>query len=514
MATGIARRLPLHLQLALALMANSLLTALVLGTALSVILGGYYTRAEDQYLRAAARRAVNELGRPGVAESGLLAAARSAAISTQTRVKYYDAKGRLLADSGSPRNLNPAVALQTPGSSAVASTGPPSVLGGSVPPTAPVGGTQAPGGPAGGPAPPGQAPSEGVPLPNPGGPGMFGGPGSNEPPSSRTLRLPVAGVGSSLSAYVVVGEAPASGRSMLIAALEGWLLSALVALCLAAAFGFLVSRRFSRPIVRLTLATDRMAEGDLSVRAEESGEDEIGRLSQSFNLMAQRTQAGMVALQRFVADAAHELRTPLTALQVDLHLARTDAGSEEERKRLSQASRQARRLEGLADSLLLLSRLDAGEAIHRGRVDLGALVALCADGVASRAEQAGARLEVAVLPDGGPVIESDASKLAVAIDNLLDNALKFTSEDDVVRVGAILEGSTALVWVEDTGIGVPEADRDAIFGRFSRGHNVSAFPGSGLGLAVVRATAELLGGSAILADSASGARFEIRVPVG
>jgi signal transduction histidine kinase len=489
---GFTRRLPLRWQLALTLAANSLLTALVLGSALAVILGGDYTQAEDRYLQAAGVRAINELGRPGMESAKLAATARSVAISTQTRVKYYGASGRLLADSGSPRGLSPLAA-------------PPSGPASAAPNAAP---------PAGGPGGPGQnQPGEG-PLPNPGGTGIFGGPGTNEPPSSRTLRVDARGSGRQLAAYVVVGEAPASGWSMLLAALQGWLLAAIVALLLAGAIGYAASRRLSRPIMRLTAATDRMAEGDLSARAEETGGDEIGRLSQSFNLMAQRTEASMGALQRFVADAAHELRTPLTALQTDLYMARTEAGTDAERARIAQASRQARRLEGLADSLLRLSRLDAGESVECGPVDLRALISLCANTIASRAEQAGLSLEIDVSDHAPSMITSDAAKLAVAVDNLLDNAVKFTPEGGVVRVGASVDGAHALVWVEDTGIGIPAEDRAEVFGRFSRARNTSAYPGSGLGLAVARAMVELLGGSLGLAETDVGARFEIRLPVG
>jgi signal transduction histidine kinase len=463
---------------------NALLTAVVLGSVLALILGGYYARNEDQYLQAAASRAVTALAWQGIASQDLLQQARSVAISTQTRVKYYDASHALLADSGSPRSINPTTAF---GRSTAESRTPPPSGPGMVPP-----------------------PNQ---MPNPGGSGIFGPPSASGLPSNRTLEIATTGSSAGQVAYVVVGEAPASGKAMLVAVVQGWMLSAIVAVFLAAISGYLLSARISRPIIELTEATDRMAQGDLSVRARVISSDEIGRLSQSFNSMAERIESGMVALRRFVADAAHELRTPLTALQTDLHIARSAAATEEERERITQASRQAKRLEGLADGLLRLSRLEAGEELRYTSVDLAELVSACADTIASRAEQAGLQLDIEV-DLNGPFVLTDESKVAVAIENLLDNAVKFTPSGGTVTTGASVDGDEALVWVADTGIGIPPEDRDDVFSRFNRAHNVSAYPGSGLGLAVVRAIIEALGGRVELGEAEAGTRFEIRLPLG
>jgi len=109
-------------------------------------------------------------------------------------------------------------------------------------------------------------------------------------------------------------------------------------------------------------------------------------------------------------------------------------------------------------------------------------------------------------------VRADAEGMRTAIGNLVDNALKFTHTGGTVTLGVAAEGKDALVWVEDTGIGVPPDDRGRLFSRFHRGRNVSAYPGSGLGLAIVRATVEALGGTAVAASTPTGSRFELRLP--
>ena len=104
----------------------------------------------------------------------------------------------------------------------------------------------------------------------------------------------------------------------------------MLAVVVAGAVGYLLSRRISRPLVELTVATDRMAEGDLGVRADVTGSEEAVQLSESFNTMVERTASTMEALRRFVSDAAHEFGTPLTALQTDLQLAERAASTEDD----------------------------------------------------------------------------------------------------------------------------------------------------------------------------------------
>ena len=178
-----------------------------------------------------------------------------------------------------------------------------------------------------------------------------------------------------------------------------------------------------------------MAAGDLGARAPVAGRDEVGRLAESFNGMAARVETTVTSLRRFVADAAHEIGTPLTALQADLELAERKATGGDESRLVERALVQTQRLGALSDNLLQLSRLEAGEpAGDREQVDVAALVREVADSVASRAEQAGIELDLALAPAPLPVA-AERARLQTAVANLIDNALKFTPPHGKVTLG-------------------------------------------------------------------------------
>ncbi len=325
----------------------------MLGGILLAVLSQYYGRSEEAYLRAAAEQLVADPPVSGDAAS-LQRWAQIAALTTQTRVRVYDAEGRQVVDSGPVQALDPRALAGERGHRR---------------------------GPDG---PPGELP----PLL---GGGIFGGePGAAR--SDRKLQLALSNGG-----FVTVSEAPASGRAALVSAAQAWTVAALLAVALAAAAGYALSSRVSHPVAELTDAADRMHDGDLSARATVVRDDEVGQLAESFNAMAGRIEATVIALRRFVADAAHQIGTPLTALQADLELAEQSAVTDDERRLVNRALGQAHRLEALSTDLLRLSRIEAGESPGEiALVDVAALVREEADAAASRAEQAGLVLELDV----------------------------------------------------------------------------------------------------------------------
>jgi two-component system sensor histidine kinase MprB len=239
----------------------------------------------------------------------------------------------------------------------------------------------------------------------------------------------------------------------------------------------------------------------------------VGSLARSFNEMAGRVEETVVTLRRFASDAAHELRTPLTALRTDLELAADGKTDAERRALIGRALIQLARLEALTKSLLELARVESDTVKDpEGRVDLAALVQGASEPYASQAEQAGLSFHLDLSPES-LVIQGNASQLRRALGNLLDNALKFTPVGGVVRVGTRRDGEWAVLWVEDTGIGIPEDDLPQLFARFSRGRNVVDRPGSGLGLAIVKAIAENHRGRVLAENTAHGARFLLRLPI-
>ncbi|TLM99364.1 MAG: sensor histidine kinase [Actinobacteria bacterium] len=113
------------------------------------------------------------------------------------------------------------------------------------------------------------------------------------------------------------------------------------------------------------------------------------------------------------------------------------------------------------------------------------------------------------MADGPLVVAGERAALAAVFGNLLDNAVKFTPAGGSVDLAVTPNGAQVVVTVADTGVGIPETERDEVFSRFHRARNVAAYPGSGLGLAIVRATVEQGGGTVGLRSSDEGTTFEV-----
>ena len=470
------RTLSLRWRLSLTYAGMALFTAAVLGGVLLSVLGNYYAHAEDGYLLAAAQRVSPDLTRTGTSRTALARQAKIAALTTQTRVRVYGASGELLADSGSPTQIDPGALSKAP-------TGGPQLNG------------------------------RRAPLPPPLGSGPFSASNPAAPRSARTLRSALVDSSGASVGALVLSEGPTSGSDVLAGVAQALALAALVAVLFAALAGFAVSGRISRPIVALTRTTARMAGGDLTARAQVERRDEVGHLAISFNAMAERIEHTVTTLRRFVADAAHEIGTPLTALQADLELAETAPTARDRTRLLGLATVQARRLEDLSSSLLRLSRLEAGTmGPHEHVTDATAALRAAADSAAARAQQAGVTLATE-LPSTPLAVHASEDQLATVIGNLLDNSIKFTPRHGEITLGARREGRDALIWVADTGIGIPLEQQPKVFERFFRGRNVPALPGSGLGLAIVRATLDALGGAVSFTSGDAGTRFEVRLPL-
>ena len=313
--------------------------------------------------------------------------------------------------------------------------------------------------------------------------------------------------------HVEVLEGPAFGSEVLRSVAWGWAVASSVAVAIAAGVGWLMSLRMSKPLLSLTEATTRMAGGELSSRANINRKDELGQLASAFNEMAQRLEDTVLSLRRFVADAAHQLHTPLTALRTNLELMNSEDASSNAHTLVERAQAQVDRLELLSNGLLDLSRIEANiEGRQNVPIDLVPVVRETGELFASRAEQAGLSC-VLELPDGKVTIEGDESDLRQALSNLLDNAIKFTPDDGEVTVALCREGEEVVMMVEDTGIGIPEDDLPHLFERFHRGRNSATFPGSGLGLTIVKAIVDNHGGQLRVENKTGGARFSLILPV-
>jgi signal transduction histidine kinase len=325
--------------------------------------------------------------------------------------------------------------------------------------------------------------------------------------STQVVRWPVLGSTDQVLGFVELSQGPAYAREIVRDAAWGWGIASAVAVALAAVTGWFISRQISSPLQALTEVTASMADGALDARADVARRDELGTLGRSFNRMADRVQDTVVSLQRFVSDAAHEIHTPLTALRTSLELVQQDI-DEGSAEHIVQAQDQVGRLQELTAGLLDLSRIEAGSQERiLDAVDLVPLVQEMSEVYASQAEQAGLAFSLS-LPWAPVCVLGDPAQLRSALANLLDNALKFTPAGGSVRLGLDREGDMGVLWVEDTGIGIPEQDWDHLFHRFHRGRNATGYPGSGLGLAIVRAIAEGHGGQVAAAPLEQGTLFQ------
>ena len=305
----------------------------------------------------------------------------------------------------------------------------------------------------------------------------------------------------------------------LLAFRRALIVAGLGAVLVAVILGFLMSRTLTAPLMALESATQQMEEGDLAVRAPETG-GEIGDLSRRFNRMAARLQASFAdlaaerdALRRFIADASHELRTPLTALRQFIEILQGKAGGEPETRTefLGESQRQLERLQWMTGHLLDLSRLEGGvAALDIAKHDLTDLLeeALSPFRATAAAKQIELRLSV---PDGLDTIWCDRTSLGMALANLLDNALKFTQPGGLVELAATAEAHATLLTITDNGPGIQPDDQERIFERFYRGEMSEQLPGVGLGLAIVKSAVETHGGN-VSVEIRDGAIFTIKLP--
>jgi two-component system, OmpR family, sensor kinase len=260
-----------------------------------------------------------------------------------------------------------------------------------------------------------------------------------------------------------------------------------------------------RPVRRLEGAAVRLGRGDLSTRATPEGPSELTTLAESFNRMAETLVANIDAQRDFVANASHQLRTPLTGLRLRLEAIEAHGGEAGEEAR--KAETEVDRLALLVEDLLRLARASSAE-VTASRIDVTPIARSAVERWADAARAAGKDL---ALHDGeGAQAWADAGSLAYVLDNLIDNALRYSSEGARVSVHVRSTGDgAATVAVSDTGPGIPEEEREHIFQRFYRGsQGRRSGPGSGLGLPIVAELVRRWGGD-VRALEGPGTTIEI-----
>ena len=286
-----------------------------------------------------------------------------------------------------------------------------------------------------------------------------------------------------------------------------------VMVALAGLGGYLLAARALAPIDRITRTARRISAEDLSARIGlPPTDDEVGRLAGTFDAMLSRIEDSFRRQRRFSADASHELRTPLSAIQVILGAVREKRRSAGEYEQaLFDLGQEADRLEGVADDLLRLARLDGTASIPMEQVDLSALLLDIADSFRTSAEAKGLALAQDVAT--GLTVSGNSDDLIRLFANLLDNAVKFTEAGGILVSAAVLSPSEIAVTIGDTGIGIPPAHLPRVFDRFYRGDPARASPGTGLGLAIAMEIARAHGADLLASSEVGrGSRFQVVFP--
>jgi heavy metal sensor kinase len=353
-------------------------------------------------------------------------------------------------------------------------------------------------------------------------------PGPTGPWPSKPEVRPIASTAGQLMVSITPLTAP-SGRYLVelgialgpIEAVQHRLLGLLalllpVLVVCAAGGGYLLVQWALRPVERMSQTAQRISVQDLDARLPvvPTG-DALQRLSISLNHMLARLRDSVHISRRFLADASHELRTPLTVIKGELQeLVAHEASQNEVREHIGSVLEEVARLEHLVSGLLVLSRLDAGDAQREWLdVDLGELATSTVEQMRLLAEDRGIQLQSSAL---SPVtVRGDRGRLKQVIVNLLDNAIKFTPRGGVVSLRAESQEHYGLLEVSDSGIGIPAAAVPHVFDRFYRVDAARSREdgGAGLGLSIVHSICAAHAAT-IEVDSApgSGSRFRVKFP--
>lgn len=267
--------------------------------------------------------------------------------------------------------------------------------------------------------------------------------------------------------------------------------------------GYLSSRGLLRQVDSISRTTGRIIAGDLAQRIEVRGtRDEFDRLAANLNAMLEQIERLLEGMRQVTDNIAHDLRTPLTRMRSRIEVALLgDVDQDGARQVLEDTLADADALIRTFNALLAIARAEAGsERVAFEEMDLEALICGVVDLYAPLAEDKGVDLKCR--PTTGLQVRGHPELLAQALSNLVDNAIKYTPGGGGIRVGSGTRETGAIeLVVEDTGPGVPAADRERITERFVRLEDHRKSPGIGLGLSMVRAIARLHGAKLVLEDA-------------
>ncbi|MBI1795163.1 MAG: HAMP domain-containing protein [Chloroflexi bacterium] len=327
--------------------------------------------------------------------------------------------------------------------------------------------------------------------------------------------------GNLVMGYLVIGS-PSDLNSQMRRLKTALILGSLAMLVVAFLGGLWLADRAMRPVATITHAARNISESDLSRRLNMRGRDELAKLAETFDDMLARLQAAFDRQRRFVADASHELRTPLTIVNLEVGRALSSRRSAAEYQRTLQVvNAEGERMARLVNDLMTLARMDAGQAILQFEyLDFSDVALEAVERMSALAEDRHVKLETGELPE--LPIRGDRQYLIQMISNLIENGIKYSGADKVVRVETDGTQDKATLRISDSGPGIPPEHLPHLFDRFyrvdaarSQNSDDPASPtGSGLGLSIVAWVVQAHNGN-IKAESRvnEGTTFEITLPL-
>lgn len=271
----------------------------------------------------------------------------------------------------------------------------------------------------------------------------------------------------------------------------------------------------TRPLREMTAAARAMARGDYSTRVRATSKDEVGQLAVAFNQMVGELAAADQHRRELIANVSHELRTPISALQAVLENI-VDGVAAPDPATLRTALAQTERLGRLVTELLDISRLDAGVVpLDRETFHLDDLLHEVIAEAEVKASAAGHKVEYlsCAFPENA-LVSADRARLHHVLTNLVDNATRHSPDGGTVTILGRRDGERVMIEVTDQGPGIPRAERERVFQRFTRGARASG-GGTGLGLAIAQWLTQLHDGTIAVVDQPDevpGCRIRVTLP--
>ncbi|MQA05638.1 MAG: HAMP domain-containing protein [Streptosporangiales bacterium] len=322
----------------------------------------------------------------------------------------------------------------------------------------------------------------------------------------RYAAIPVRLAGDARLGHLVVAEFYDLAAQENSATLRVLTLVGFGTLAVAGVIGWVAAGRVLAPVRLLRQTAERVRDDDLTGRIDVKGNDDIAQLARTFNHMLDRLEQGFATQRRFLDDAGHELRTPITVVRGHLELMGDDPAEREET--LALVNDELSRMRRIVEDLLLLARSDQPNFLSPTDVELADLTV----GVVAKSRALGER-RWGVDQVGERIVVADGQRLTQALMQLTANAVAYTEVGDGISVGSAVRDGRVLLWVRDTGAGLPPGDHEQLFERFTRGGGGRG-SGAGLGLAIVQSIAKAHHG-VVRVDSrpGAGATFTLDLPL-